>query len=108
MSHAAVWGLFAAIPAVYAEYLYRTVPGSWLENWWLFIPIQLVIGYGIWQLVRAPHTTLVDAFVVWAFSTAILRVFVSVVVLREEVKTGTWIALSLLILARVVQLVWGR
>lgn len=105
---ATLWGLAAAVPAVTAEYLYRTVQGPWWHHLWLWTPMQLAIGYSVYRLVTIPQTSLLDAFVVFAFSTTALRVFVTVVVLGDPVKGGTWFALALLILARIAQTWWGR
>ena len=96
------------MPAVLAEYLYRTLPGPWHHYLYIWVPMQLAIGYSIYRLVTIPQTTLMDAFIVWAFSTTFLRVVVTVFLLGDRVKEGTWFALSLLILARVAQARWGR
>lgn len=110
MNPSILWGLTAAVPAVLAEFLYRKWPVG--VPWWhglpLWIPIQLAIGYSIFRLVTVPGNTLLDAFVVWAFSTTAMRVFVSVVILGDAIKGGTWFALALLILAKVAQTFWGR
>jgi hypothetical protein len=37
-----------------------------------------------------------------------MRVFVSVVLLGETIKGGTWFALGLLIMAKLAQTFWGR
>lgn len=108
---AVLWGLLAAIPAVLAEYLYKTWPTEW--PWWyglpLWLPLQLGIGYCIYRLVTDASTaTLLDAFIMWAFATTFMRVFVSVFVLGETVKGGTWFALGLLIMAKIAQTFWGR
>mgnify|MGYP001561241431 FL=1 len=108
LSQATLWGLTAAIPAVLAEYLYRTLPGPWWHYLYLWVPISLGISYSIYRLVTIPQTSLLDAFVVWAFSTTFLRVVVTVFLLRDTVKEGTWFALALLVLARVAQARWGR
>jgi hypothetical protein len=102
------WALGAAFPAVLAEYLYRRLDGPWEEYWYLWTPIALSVSYCICQLVRTPNTTLLDAFVVWAFSTTAMRVAISIGVLGEEIKLGTWAALGLLILARAAQTWLGR
>lgn len=110
LSPMAMWGLGAAIPAVVAEYLYKVWPAD--TPWWyglpLWIPLQLSIGYCIFRLVSAPGGTLLDAFVIWAFSTTFMRVFISVLILGETVKGGTWFALGLLIMANVAKTFWGR
>lgn len=110
MSPALLWALGAAFPAVLAEYLYRIWPPdkTWAEGLWIWFPLQLLIGYCIFKLVTTPNTTLLDAFVVWAFSTTAMRVVVSVFVLGETIKGGTWFALGLLIMAKVAQTFWGR
>jgi hypothetical protein len=108
ISPAAWWGLAAAVPAVSAEYLYRTLPGSWLSHLYIWVPMQLAIGYCIYRLVTIPNTTLLDAFIVWAFSTTAMRVAISVLVLGETIKGGTWFALGLLCMARISQSFWGR
>jgi multidrug transporter EmrE-like cation transporter len=107
---AALWGLGAAFPAVLAEYLYKTMPPwqDWWEMLWAWIPLQLTIGYCIFRLVTIPQSTLLDAFIVWALSTTAMRVFVSVVLLGETIKGGTWFALGLLIMAKLAQTFWGR
>jgi hypothetical protein len=106
-----LWGLSAAVPAVVAELMYKKWPAVW-PWWWglpVWIPMQLAIGYCIFRLVTSPGSpTLIDAFIVWALSTTAMRVFVSVVVLGETVKGGTWFALALLVMAKVAQSFWGR
>jgi len=111
LAPATLWGLAAAVPAVAAEYLYRVfAQHGW--PWWqglpIWIPFQLAIGYCIYRLVIIPQLTLMDAFVVWAFSTTFLRVAVSVFLLNDFVKPGTWFALLLLMAARAVQTWYGR
>ena len=107
-SPATLWGLAAAVPAVLAEYLYRTLPGPWLGYIWLWVPLQMSIGYCIYRLVTIPQTALLDAFVVWAFSTTFMRIVVSTLLLQDIVKPGTWFALGLLSMARIAQTFWGR
>ena len=108
IGQATLWGLIAAVPAVAAEVLYRKLSGPWHHYLYLWVPIALVVSYSICRLVRLPSTTLLDAFVVWAFSTTFMRVVVSLTILGDTIKGGTWFALALLILARVAQTYWGR
>lgn len=111
---AAWWGLAAAIPAVVAEYLYRTLPGldgstaAYLRYLPLWLVLQLSIGYSIYRLVTTPNTSLLDVFIVWSFSTTFMRIFVTTILLRDHVGNGTWFALALLMLAKVAQVFWGR
>jgi hypothetical protein len=105
---AVLWGLLAAFPAVLAEYLYRTLEGPWLRHLYLWVPLQLSIGYCVYRLVTIPGTALVDSFVVWAFSTIAMRVAVSVLLLGDTIRPGTWFALGLIVMARIAQANWGR
>lgn len=50
--------------------------------------------------------TLIGAFVVWTFATLFARVAVCVFVLHDRVPPGTWAALALIVLARIIQQVW--
>jgi hypothetical protein len=108
LNPAVLWGLAAALPAVLAEYLYKTLDGPWWKHLYLWVPLQLSIGFCISKLVRLPNTSLMDAFVFWAFSTIFMRVLVSVFFLGENVKLGTWYALGLILMARIAQTFWGR
>lgn len=101
------WGMVAGIAAVIQEWQYR-VSGAWVPNLWYIFPMQLLISYAIFRLVTMPNTSLIDAFVVFAFSTTLLRVVFSIFVLEEAIKGGTWFALGLLIMARIAQTFWGR
>lgn len=101
-----LWAFASAAIAVGAEYLYRTLPGSWGRYLWLWIPMQLAIGYGICHLVRTPGVPLVGALIMWSFAVIGLRIFVSTVLLHDHVAPGTWCALGLLILARIAQSTW--
>lgn len=108
-SPATLWGLSAAIPAVLVEVTYRYIgPGVWVRYLWLWVPAQLLIGYSVYRLVTTPRTSLLDAFIVFAFSTTFMRVAASVFLLKDDVKPGTWVALVLLVLARVAQASMGR
>lgn len=101
-----IWSMLAAVLAVGAEWLYRTLKGSWLSYLYLWIPIQLTIGYSIYRLVTTPGTPLIGALIMWSFAVIGLRTFLSAVILRDVIPAGTWIALSLMILARISQTVW--
>lgn len=113
-SPATWYAIGAAIPAVLAEYLYRKLPGlngtagAWVQYIYIWVPLQLSIGFFIYKLVQVPNTSLLDAFVVWAFSTTFMRVIITVFLLGDTVKGGTWYALGLLTMARIAQSFWGR
>lgn len=101
-----LWSIAGGIVAVLCEYLYRTLPGPWHHYLYLWIPMQVFIGYVVYRIVQAPGTSLLAAFVVWSCATLTCRVLLCVVVLQDKVALGTWIALALIILARISQQVW--
>jgi len=82
------------------------MPGGWFNNLHYYLPLQLMVSYCIYKLVTEPETSLVEAFVVWAVSTTVARTFLSVVILHDEIRAGTWFALVLILLAKVSQTYW--
>lgn len=101
-----LWSLAAAVVAIGAEYLYRTLTHPWWCYLWLWIPMQLFIGYAIYRLVTVPGVPLIGAFVTWSVCTLAIRVGVSIFVLHDRIAPGTWIAVGLLVLAKIAQQVW--
>lgn len=101
-----IWGFGAAAVAVAAEYFYRIMPPPWWHHLHIWTPMQLWIGYCIYRLVTIPGQNLIGAFVVFALCTTAFRLFTSMVLLRESIGPGTWCALGLLLLARVLQSTW--
>jgi hypothetical protein len=101
-----LWSFVAAFVAVGMEYLYRkiTVP------YWHLLPLWAVSGvivsYAIYRLVTQPGVPLIGALVMWSFAVIGCRVFVTVVLLHDKVSPGTWVALGLMIAARIAQTVW--
>jgi hypothetical protein len=104
MSPATWWALAAAILAVLAEYLYRVLPGSYWQYAYIYIPHQVLLGYTLFRLIRTPRMSLVGVLVLFSMVTAITRATLSVFVLGDHVGRGTWIALGLVVLARIVQI----
>lgn len=96
----------AAIFAVGLEYLYRTVPGGWFPNLWIWAVPSLCISYCIYRLVTQPGVPLIGALVMWSFAVIGTRVAVSLFVLRDTISVGTWAALGLMVAARIAQSVW--
>lgn len=82
------------------------LPGPWWHYLWAWVPLQTAVGYCVYRLVTVPGTNLLEAFVIWSFSTIVLRISVSVVLLNDPVSRGTWAALGLVIMARVAQNTW--
>lgn len=108
MNSPLLWGFVAGLSAVLQEYGYKTLDKSWLEQLPIIFPVQLLISYAIYRLVTMPNTSLLDAFIVFAFFTTSLRVATSAFILGETIRTGTWVALGLVVLAKVAQGLWGR
>jgi hypothetical protein len=106
--HATAWSLVAAFLAVGLEYTYRTMPAPWtsLYHFTVFALAQVFIGIAIYKIVTVPGVSLIGSFIVWATATIVARVFVSSVVLNDPVPNGTWVAVALLVCARIAQAVW--
>ncbi len=100
-----IYAFTGAGVAVLLEYLYRTTTSFW-SLWWVVVPANVVISFVVYRLVTTPGATLIDAFVVWSFSTVALRVVVTIFLLDDVVRPGTWAALVLLLAARCAQQFW--
>lgn len=98
--------MLAGMTAVLAEFLYVRWQAPWWHGLHYWIVIQLVIGYSVYQLVRAPSMSLLDAFVLFALCTALMRVIVAVCILKQHIAPGAWAALALLIIANIVRTYW--
>ena len=102
----AMWAFAGAGAAVMLEFIYRKLPGPFWSFWWAVIPANVLISYTVYKLVTTPGATLIDAFIVWSFSTICLRVVVTIFFLNDTVHTGTWMALAFLLAARLTQTFW--
>lgn len=103
-----LFGFAAAAIAVAAETMYRSVTGPWHHYLWAWIPMQTAMSYCIYRLVTYPQTSLLDAFVTFAFCTITMRVAASIFILGDDIRLGTWVALGLIVLAKVAQATLGR
>lgn len=99
------YAMVAALSVAASETVFVQTP-SWWARAWLFIPLAIVTNVAIYRLVHATPT-LLDAFVVFSFATMALRIGSSVLILQQPVSVGTWAAVGLIALAKVVQGVWG-
>lgn len=106
--NATAWSLIAAVLAVGIEYSFRTLPPPWHNpiHFAAWMVVQMSLGFCIYKLINAPGTTFLAAFVIWAFATLCMRVALNLFVLHDPISKGTWAALSLLLLARIVQHFW--
>lgn len=103
---AMLFSLLAAVAAIGLEYLYRTRTESWLASLWLYMPLAVVVNYSIYRLVTLPGQPLLGALIMWSFATIFMRALVSLFLLNDKMTPGLWAAVSLMIVARILQGVW--
>lgn len=96
----------AGTAAVTAEYLYKTWEGPWWTGLYMWIPIQLTIGYCVYRMVNLPGTNLLDAFILFALATALLRVVLAICILGQTVPLPSWVGFGLVLLATLVKTFW--
>ncbi len=110
MSPAIVFGLIAGTGAVLAEYLYKVWPMGkpWTDGLLMWVPIQLVIGYCIFRMVTAPGATILDAVIVFALATAVLRVILTLFILHQPVPLATWVGFGLVVLANFIKPIMAK
>ena len=101
-----VWSLVAAFCAVLSEYLYRRLTGDWWSYLWIWLPLSGCISYCRCQLVRAPGMPLIGALLIWTLCIMGLRILVTLVLLKDHVSHGTWAAITLLLIGRVLMATW--
>lgn len=103
------FGSVAAIAAVTAEWAYKQ---EWVTSvpWWhhlhLWVPLQLLIGYCIYRLVNLPEINLLDAFIVFALCTALLRIIIATAVLHQHIPVQSWVGFALVLSATLVKTFW--
>jgi hypothetical protein len=86
--------------------MYVRWQGPWWHGLWLWIPMQVLIGYCVFRLVTTPGASLVDAFVMFALATALMRAVVAVFMLDQTISKGAWAALGLLLAANLARAYW--
>ena len=86
--------------------MYRTLPGSWLRNLPYYLPLMFVVNFSIYRLITTPGQPLLGALVIWSFAIILTRTFVSVVLLKDHISPGLWIAIGFMIAARIAQQTW--
>ena len=100
-----LWALLAATGAVFLETVFRRYPSiSWFQLLPIMIPVQLVISFGILNLVRRSES-LLTAFVVFTCGTLGLRI-VATAWLGDPIPPGVWLSLVFILLARTSQVAW--
>lgn len=100
-----LWGILASTLAVSLEALYRRSS----VGWWSLLPLTilpiLLLNYALFRLLRGSDS-LLHAFIMFALCNLTLRTLTATLILRENVSTGTWIALGLVLGANVCKIVW--
>lgn len=96
----------AALAAVLLEYLYRTLPGGWLQWTWIYIPLAVFINYSVYRMVTVPGVPLMGAMITWSLCSLLARVAITTMVLHDRVSLGTWIAVGLVFVGKLTQDLW--
>lgn len=98
-----IYGFLSAILAVMLETFFRSVKETSYLN---LLPITLLpavgINYCIYKMVIYAKTYL-EAFIVFPFCTATLRLFVSFFILTEPVSSQILFAYGLIVLAQIIK-----
>lgn len=98
-----LFGLLSGVAAVTLEWRYAISPTFW--TWrvigWVLV-CQPIIAYSIYRLVKA-SPNLIVAIVVFSFSTLCLRTILTLTIQRQNISTGTWVALGLLVLSQLAR-----
>lgn len=93
------WPWVGGVCAVTAEWWFRTHLGvPYMRQW---VPMGLAIGvnYAVYKIFQSAPS-LIFGFLAFSTATLLLRVAVTVLVLREAVGVRTWMAVGLLLAAK--------
>jgi hypothetical protein len=101
-----LWSILGGSLAITCEMLYRKLPGPWLDHWYFWVPLTIGISVCVHGLVNAPGVSLIASFIVYTSTTLVLRTLVCLFILHDKVTPGTWVAIVLLVIARIIQQVW--
>ena len=93
------WPWIGGGAAVLCELYFRTHRGVPYLHQWPAIPLTILINYAIFRILTDAPSWLAG-FVSFSSVTLLLRVALTVVVLREAVDLRTWAALALLVAAK--------
>lgn len=99
-----LWAALAGVTATGMEFLFRRGI-DWLGSWWWVLPGALVINYSIYRLLSADYGWM-PSIVLFGAMTALLRVGLAFLVLREPLSVGNIAATVVLFLAVGIRLVW--
>lgn len=97
-----LWAVCGGVSAITLEWAYRRWPERAWVDFWPLLPLALVINYSVWRIMQdAP--TLLEGFIVFGVTTALLRVAVSTCLLGEGLTWQTLVAVGFLLAAKLVQ-----
>lgn len=92
----------AAACGIGLEILYRKA--TW--TWWELLPIILIpntlISYALFRLIKGSES-IFGALIIFSLCGLVLRIVAVLLILREQVGKGTWIALGLVFLANLAK-----
>ena len=99
----AMTGLMAGASAIAIEVIFSTAPYSWGTLFLVTLPLQAVINYGIYTIVRGDS---ILAVAIWfSGTTSLLRLGAQLAVGSGTIGAATWLAYGLTLLAVAIKLV---
>lgn len=93
------WPWVAGLSAVAVEAYFRTHRGVPYYQQWIPMLLGVAINYGVYKIMVSA-SSLLAGFIAFSTATLILRILVTIPILREPVSVGTWAALALVMLAK--------
>lgn len=94
-----VWPWIGGGAAVFCEFYFRTHRSASYLAQWPAIPLTILVNYAVFRIIVGAPSWLAG-FVSFSTVTLLLRILLTVGVLREAVSLRTWVALALLTLAK--------
>ena len=98
------WAGLGGLTAVGLEFGFRSGVDWWRNLWWI-APTGLLVNFSVYQLLRTDHGWLAS-IVLFGLTTALLRIFISFIVLHEPVSAGNIVAAAVLATGALVKLLF--
>ena len=94
-----LWPWIGGLAAVFVEFYFRTHPSVPYWRQWIPALLGMVVNFAVFKIFTSA-SSLLAGFVAFSTATLIVRVFLSVAILREAVGGRTWAAVLLLVAAK--------
>ena len=103
-----LWALLGGSTAVAAEFIMRRGWG-WMDHWYLYIAMAIIVNISVYHMLIAGKW--LPSIVVFGLVTAVARILLAFLVLREPASVHTILAAAVLFIPTLWKIgsgIWSR